>query len=506
MVCDCGHKWEQHDPVPTKTTKRSTKGLGRFQALSNEDESEDEDELSISTSRSDSKTSRFTSKKGKRTSKDKNWDALYDFAMQRGTEDFKVTEGVIKLMFQTLRWGDHCVTKGSGAEAKMIEATEKLKAKIKPSKIGTVVNVFEWLKMINEVTEDNCIPLWLRIQWLIKTGGLADDVENSYRDLIIISLKNPAEKLRDYKGKPYQRTHDRNDLWYWDCMWIEILLWITHTFHSSTSDSNVAEEIKQFLRKTVKLNTDPDKPIEDVYTAEAQSVHFALIQSYLMAEECLSTLPQNPQYIYEYLIEVLRDLTKAKEAPQGEMIAKELERARAQFARSPSDFVTSRMPLTIKEQATIMSQGPSRLEKKHFLMITQGMMDNVRMGKPFYKIQNYGEFQTMTEFFNKQSEEQFKKGDASETDNSTKSDSNGNNEGDESEKSANISKTAGLVKVNSANVEQTAKKKRSESMSDDEDEASKTSASSSEKSSMTVISMEEDYTLSENSDDSGGSG
>ena len=301
-----------------------------------------------------------------------------------------------------------------------------------------------------------CWPLWFRIQWVCKSGGLANDVENAYRDVIKTSLKNPAEKLNDYQGLPYDRTHDREDQWYWDCMWIELLLWITTNFHLPTTDNDVAREIKKFLGDSLELNTDPDKPPQDTFMREVQSVHFALQKAYRMAEESLSNLPANPQYIYEYLIDVLKEKAASSEAPQGEMIARVLEQARAQFARNPGEFITSRQPLDDDEIRTIRRLGPSKLTEKHFKMITQSLLEKVRMGQPFYALTTVTEFASMSAFYAKRRVEDDQKSKKRTTTNSAKTESSTNDskDGEGDGNSNSKKKKANLTNVNNTKVEE----------------------------------------------------
>ena len=139
------------------------------------------------------------------------------------------------------------------------------------------------------------------------------------------------------------------------------------------------------------------------------------------------------------------------------MIARELERARARFARDPSEFTSSRQTLSETEKAAIISSGPSRLKQKHFKMITQTMMENVRMGHPFYKLQNYSDLQSMTEFFTRQRDEDDQKNKKRNTtakaDTSDKSDSK-DTSGDDSNNSKK--KKVNNVKVNNATTEKPA--------------------------------------------------
>ena len=447
LICDCGHAWDHHTPI-IKVKKSTAKDYGRFSALSSDDSDSDEDNEDLSSGQSGNHMKK---------PKTENWTKLYQFALQRGTEDFKISQSVIKIIFKSLRWGHHKINEGGGAEAKMVDAGPKVKAKIRPSKIGQSINVNEWVKLLNDETEDMCWPIWYRIQWICKTGGLANDIENSHRDLITTSLKIPSDKLYDYEGKPYDRTHARNDHWYWDCMWIELLLWIIFTFHFPTSDNNVADVIKQQLKSDLELVIDQDMASQDAYTREAQSVHFALQKAYRTAEESLSSLPSNPQYIYEYLIDVLKEKTSAHEAPQGEIIARVLEQARLKFARNPSEYITTRQPLSDDEIRNIRALGPSKLAERHFKMITQSLMERVRMGQPFYQMVNFGDIQNMQAFYAKRVEEdKSKKRSNPKADSNDKTDSKVNTS-DDSEKTNKKTK-ANLAKVNNAKVEQSGDK------------------------------------------------
>ena len=439
LICDCGHAWDHHTPANSKAKKSTAKDYGRFSALSSDDSDSDDDNEGLPSGQAGNHMKK---------SKTENWTKLYQFALQRGTEDFKISQSVIKIIFKSLRWGHHKINEGGGAEAKMVDAGPKVKAKIRPSKIGSSINVNEWVKLLNDETEDMCWPIWYRIQWICKTGGLANDIENTYRDLITTSLKIPSDKLNDYDGYPYDRTHARDDHWYWDCMWIELLLWIIHTFHFPTSDNNVADVIKQQLKSDLELVIDQDMASQDAYTREAQSVHFALQKAYRTAEESLSSLPSNPQYIYEYLIEVLKEKTSSHEAPQGEIIARVLEQARLKFARNPSEYISTRQPLNDEEIKAIRALGPSKLTERHFKMITQSLMERVRMGQPFYQMVNFGDIQNMQAFYAKRLEE-----DKSKKRPNTKADANDKTDSkatasDDSEKTNKKTK-ANLARVNS---------------------------------------------------------
>jgi hypothetical protein len=498
-ICKCGQIWDQHEP--RQVACKEVEDFGRHRALSNYDDSDGSNDLSILSNEVKNKSAKSSNDRIKYM----YWDKIYRFAVKRGTEDFKIPRIVIDSIFKTLRWGNHTIKKGSGAEAKMVDLAIKLKEKITPSKIGTTVNVLEWLKLLNDETEDVCWPLWFRIQWIIKFGGLANDVENSYRDLVITSLKNPSEKLNDYNGVPYDRTHDRDDQRYWDCMWVEILLWITSTFYFPITDNVVADAIKQFLKEALELGADQDQPPQDIFNREAKSIHFALHMAYRIAAESMSNLPANPQYIYEYVIEVLKDMTSTGKAPQGEIIARELEQARAEFARNPSEFTMPRQPLNDEEIQSIKNLGPSRLTEKHFKMITQSLMEKVKMGQPLYKLQTFKEIKAMTDFYHRKSDQKSKKANSSEgSDSLEDSDSlenwNSSENSDSMNQSGEGTDEETKKKVNDDNDEERSDKKTTE----DDEEASITTGGSSKTSNKIMVSLEEDYTFSDCSSDSGG--
>jgi hypothetical protein len=252
IMCDCGRMWKQRNLQKSETMTLATKNYGNATAHSDSDKSGDTDRQSASSESSNSKAS----KKKKKRLKKKKLARLYKFAQKRGQEVFKIPALIIKTVFKKLRWGHNKLTR-EGAQPNMREAVQGIKAKIVPTKIGVSVNIVEWIKMLNNETEAVCWPIWYRIQWVCKTGGLADGIENSYRDQVMTAMKSSASKLRDYKGHPYDLTHDKTDELYWDCMWVELLLWITHRFLHQITENNMTDEEQQSQSKS-SLSSETD--------------------------------------------------------------------------------------------------------------------------------------------------------------------------------------------------------------------------------------------------------
>ena len=259
IMCDCGRMWKQRNPQKSETRTLATMVYGNATAHSDSDKSGDTDRQSASSKSSNSEAS----KKKKKRLKRKKSARLYKFALKRGQEGFKIPASTIKTVFKKLRRGHNKLTIEGGALPNMGEAAQEIKAKILPPKIGATVNIVEWIKMLNNETEAVCWPIWYRIQWVCETGGLADGIENSYRDQVMTAMKSPASKLKDYKGHSYDLTHDKTDELYWDCMWVELLLWITHRFFCQITENNVTDEEQQSQSKSSLCSETNSSDISD---------------------------------------------------------------------------------------------------------------------------------------------------------------------------------------------------------------------------------------------------
>ena len=100
---------------------------------------------------------------------------------------------------------------GLGNEQRIMSCFDKLLNKLKPNKIGDIINVGSWIRKLSTETENQFLPVWMRLQFLREHGGLCPGVDDKAKELVQTAFNMPETILKDYYGKAFRPTHDRED-------------------------------------------------------------------------------------------------------------------------------------------------------------------------------------------------------------------------------------------------------------------------------------------------------
>ena len=272
---------------------------------------------------------------------------------------------------------------GLGNEQRIMSGFDKLANKIKPTRVGDIINVGGWIRKLSMETENHFLPVWMRIQFLREHGGLCPGVDDKVKELVQTSFNMPESFLKDYNGQKFHPTHNKEDDKYWLCIWVEVLCWILKRFYVEINSSLMMKEAERLMRTGIKI-TDDDNNYKALSIVNHQmNVVFEVMK------QSSHGINNSPHMIYSLLILILQE-----KGHTGLLLSKALEREINSFLNNPElTLMNTNHGLTKKEMEDIKSEGSVSLTTKHFNIVLMSMLDKAQQGESLFTIDKVSDLQ-----------------------------------------------------------------------------------------------------------------
>ena len=272
---------------------------------------------------------------------------------------------------------------GLGNEQRIMAGFDKLAHKIKPTRVGDIINVGSWIRKLSMETENHFLPVWMRIQFLREHGGLCPGVDDKVKELVQTSFNMPESFLKDYNGKRFHPTHNKEDDKYWLCIWVEVLCWLLKRFYVEINSSLMMKEAERLMRTGIKI-TDDDNNYKALSVVNHQmNVVFEVMK------QSSHGINNSPHMIYSLLILILQE-----KGHTGLLLSKALEREINSFLNNPElTLMNTTHGLTKKEMDDIKSEGSVSLTAKHFNIVLMSMLEKAQRGDSLFTIDKVSDLQ-----------------------------------------------------------------------------------------------------------------
>ena len=272
---------------------------------------------------------------------------------------------------------------GLGNEQRIMAGFDKLANKIKPTRVGDIINVGSWIRKLSMETENHFLPVWMRIQFLREHGGLCPGVDDKVKELVQTSFNMPESFLKDYNGQKFHPTHNKEDDKYWLCIWVEVLCWILKRFYVEINSSLMMKEAERLMRTGIKI-TDDDNNYKALSIVNHQmNVVFEVMK------QSSHGINNSPHMIYSLLILILQE-----KGHTGLLLSKALEREINSFLNNPEvTLMNTNHGLTKREMEDIKSEGSVSLTTKHFNIVLMSMLDKAQQGESLFTIDKVSDLQ-----------------------------------------------------------------------------------------------------------------
>jgi hypothetical protein len=276
---------------------------------------------------------------------------------------------------------------GLGNESRIMSCFDKLLNKLKPNKIGDIINVGSWIRKLSTETENQFLPVWMRLQFLREHGGLCPGVDDKVKDLVQTAFNMPESILKDYNGDTFRPTHDREDNKYWLCIWVEVLCWLLKQFYVEINSTLMMEEAKRLMKAGIKFTDD-----DTTYKALSVVNHQMNVVFEFMKQSS-NGLNNSPHMIYSLLVVVLKE-----KGHTGLLVAKALEREINSLLNNPELTLRhTNHGLTKEEMDDIKADGSVSLTPKHFSIVLMSMLEKANRGESLFTIDNVSELQKLVQ-------------------------------------------------------------------------------------------------------------
>ena len=238
---------------------------------------------------------------------------------------------------------------GLGNESKCIDFFARLAGKINPEKVDRAVNLGSWLQRLATELENQHWPIWLRLQFLRDTGGIATNIDDQIKDRVKCAFNDITGTIRGPSGR-FDPIHNLNDDKYWLCIWIEALCWLFQQFYIPTDDEAMMREIEKRVQKKVQIPEDPFGAIS--------SFHNGLKNVFQVIRECGSTLLNTPQLVVTKYLNLIRE-----KGTTAQLVAKAVNNKIRKMLGNPHvEFKRLERRFTTEELDEIQAKGLHSLE------------------------------------------------------------------------------------------------------------------------------------------------
>jgi hypothetical protein len=310
------------------------------------------------------------------------WDQALEYVRDTLAERLNIHKNLVLDILSKCRSKNGRMQLGLGNESKCIDLFSRIAGKIHPEIVDRAVNLGSWLQRIATEMENQHWPIWLRLQFLRDTGGIANNIDNQIRDRVKKAFNDVTETIKGPHGR-HDPTHDFNDDKYWLSVWAEALCWLFQQFYTPTDDEAMMREIEIRVHKDVHI---PEEPF-----GAMSSFHNGLKSVFQTIKECGSTLSNTPQLVVNKYLQLIKE-----KGTTAQLVAKAVRKKITTMVGNPhSEFRRLERKFTDQELDEISFTGEHCLDAETYTLITALMVNNTRRGETLFQIDDISELKRL---------------------------------------------------------------------------------------------------------------
>ena len=268
-----------------------------------------------------------------------------------------------------------------GTESSVTGKFKRAAKSIAPAVDGSFISLKEWLEKLNEACEDNGMSIAMRIKFLARTGGLADDVHDSYQARVKDFMKNHKLWLSEYNTK-----HDEHDDHYWLYMWVDVAVKFVKEFYSVQPTDQVEAGVRALLKDAKYKFTDPIDPLNKDFYKVIQVYQ----DVYAFLRERASDLVNSPLYVFNIVKEWINT-----QGPAGPMIVSYITKALAKLATDPLSVFPTAHQLSKAEILAIKQRGSGSVSEKTYMLILEQLKKRALAKDLEYTLHNLSQLSSL---------------------------------------------------------------------------------------------------------------
>jgi hypothetical protein len=266
---------------------------------------------------------------------------------------------------------------GAANREKNADAYARVASRIRPEVVEGIVSTGSWLRKLASETEYMHWPIWMRVQFLGDTGGIANGIDDRIQENVKRSFADPGDYIKGPDRKGFDRTHDYEDDEYWLSIWAEILCYLLKTYYLPTDEEAMTRELDRRLK--TRLTVKEDNALDAI-----NSVYLAIKDSFALMVECGSTLIDSPNIAFNQLLTSIR--TKN---PTAEMIVQSIRKKISQLMSYPAVYFPKLdKKFSSEEIQDIQAKGVTGLSSEIYLLVLSLMVQETRDGITLFQLDN----------------------------------------------------------------------------------------------------------------------
>ena len=267
-----------------------------------------------------------------------------------------------------------------GYETTVTTGFKKAVKQIKPVSEGQYISVEEWWKQINELADDQGWSLAMRVRFLLRTGGLAKGVNDTYRDRVTNILENYHSWL-DYDNKAPEEDNN-----YWLYIWVDVGLKFISEFYTVQDSAAIEEGLMKLFTKEKYRFTDKNDPLnKDFY-----KVVILYQDALAFLKERSSDLVNSPLYVFK----LLKDWVKKQGVP-GKLMEDYITKAVAKLPTDPESVFPLNHGMTVPEMREVRRKGITGVSEKSYRLILEQLKKRALKLDLTYNLTSYSQMAEM---------------------------------------------------------------------------------------------------------------
>ena len=247
----------------------------------------------------------------------------------------------------------------TSSKVKNVTSFNRIAKDIKVDVKNQFINVAQWWKKINDRCDDLDMPIITRIKFLRKTGGLADNVNNHYRQRVIDFMEDTDSWLPSLD----LFTPDSNER-YWLEHWVLIGLKFIEEFFIVQRTDDIDDGLKELMKaEKYKFNHKTDPLNRDFYKVVMmyQDINIWL-------KDRGSGLVHSPLYVMRLIQAWLEE-----QGIEGKTMNNHISRAFAQLSSNPLAVLPQGQKLSEDAIRDIKRKGQSGATAATYKLVLEGL-------------------------------------------------------------------------------------------------------------------------------------